>query len=527
MMSDLPKYFSYATLPQRNAPGIFFDLLDHKISEERTLFVITWPKNVPGILFPSALSVDTLLEAAVLKLQIMVQKETAFDYYQRKLTLANNGREISAKGFITQFSQRPRETLDALKKTGEAYYFWSQLCSFAKQDLEKVKDLSQEDISKLQAVYIIEYVAAFYKSKAQAAMQRENAIRGLDQALEKPPYYFNYDSIVKFVDSKGIPLVGQYTEEELVEYLRAQTTNALDNELPKLLIFRLDTGMRYYIAKNNVLPLIGRLLDDAHETIKQQIIISWEKALLRFVRLPEMQHQNDFEATVKKALKTNSVILYTLFQASFLYLVYQEEKSLVTLAHAFFHNDKLVSYSEILSLSQAELLAEVKTNAPFWYTTPPFSWIFKLLFGPKDKGEKHQIEAEADPYMEQIETAPEPQDYPTRRKDEIRTTAQRLLAMYVPAGSTIERELKVCEQQWNKLLNETARQNLTDDINLLIRDYLKTVLNTLKGGTIDAERVHSLSATLVRVPSLKKITEHEPLILYVELYIIRLLNNIK
>jgi hypothetical protein len=93
----------------------------------------------------------------------------------------------------------------------------------------------------------------------------------------------------------------------------------------------------------------------------------------------------------------------------------------------------------------------------------------------------------------------------------------------VPEGSTIDRELKAYEMQWNKMLDKTARENLTEDVNLLIRDYLRKIIRTLKGSNFDLARVQNLAETLVKLPGMQKITDHGQLYMYVQLYIVRLL----
>ena len=67
------------------------------------------------------------------------------------------------------------------------------------------------------------------------------------------------DTILKFTDSKGIPLYGQYTEKDLKGFLQKETTESSNQELPQLLVFKVDNGTRYFVYKNNVIPLIVRL----------------------------------------------------------------------------------------------------------------------------------------------------------------------------------------------------------------------------------------------------------------------------
>jgi hypothetical protein len=534
-VTDLPKYFSNVVIPQQMAPSFFFDLLDNKKHDEHALFSIAWPKNIPAILYPSALAIETFLEAAVMKLHYLLQKEYAREFYLKKLMIANAGHEVIARNFFNQFFQHPKESLRLLKESGDAYYLWNQLCFYAKQDFEKEKDLTADDEAYLQAIYIIEFVSTYFKNKAQINAQRENALHTLASALERPPYYFSYQTITKLSDIKGAPLLGQYSEEELAVYLRDCSTVASNGGLPRLLTFKLESGLRYYIFKTNVILLLTRLLGDARESIRNTIVSNWEKALKSFTALPEMHDSAAFEKNLAKTLRSASPVLYALFNAPFLDLVQHEMQGTKGASSIMlFKNGIRLPYTEIFLFSRHELLNEAKSHVSFWYVTPPFSFILKMLFGAKTK-KPHMPSAPAlysedrdgDAEFAARQHSAQTQDPAVKRKDEIRTAARKLTDQFVPEGSDIDSELASYERQWNRLLDKTARQNLTEDVNSLIRDYLKTVVRTLRGATLDAGRIHGLAMTLADVNALKTITDHDQLFMYIKLYIIRLLSNVK
>ena len=80
--------------------------------------------------------------------------------------------------------------------------------------------------------------------------------------------------------------------------------------------------------------------------------------------------------------------------------------------------------------------------------------------------------------------------------------------------------------QWNKLINRDIRDNLTEDVNSFIRDYMRRVLRTLPANHFTRERVHELAETLVKTPGMQRIRDHDQLCMYVELYIIKLVKNL-
>ena len=95
----------------------------------------------------------------------------------------------------------------------------------------------------------------------------------------------------------------------------------------------------------------------------------------------------------------------------------------------------------------------------------------------------------------------------------------------VPEGSTLDRELNFLTKQWNKMISKDAYNNLTEDVNSLIRDYTRRVVKTLSATSFTRERVENLAKTLVNTPNMQKINEEKALTEYVTLYILRLVSN--
>ncbi len=79
---------------------------------------------------------------------------------------------------------------------------------------------------------------------------------------------------------------------------------------------------------------------------------------------------------------------------------------------------------------------------------------------------------------------------------------------------------------WNKLIGKTQSDNLTEDVNCLIRDYIRTVLRTMKPSGFTPDRVNAIAATLCKAPAMQKIGEHDALLMYTKLYIVKLVKNI-
>ena len=418
----------------------------------------------------------------------------------------------------------------SLESAGDSFYFWNQLCYFIKQDYEKVKDFTQEDINVLQSVYIAEIVISFFKNEAQQNLQRESALKTLQNLLQKPPYYFTMDTILKFTDSKGIPLYGQYTEKDLKGFLQKETTESSNQELPQLLVFKVDNGTRYSVYKNNVIPLIVRLASDAHTAIDEKLTKEWFRLLQNFEKRPEMHDEGAFNNKLKAECAVEAPPLYALLNANFLPILNMEmqETSTVGAQGSIFEGNEMMSYAGILQLNRNTILENAKILLPVWYTIPIISWIIALF--TKKSNKKKKVNKQKTNFVVK-ETAEQSENEvsaskPVTKKDALKHAAQTVEAEFVPSGSTLENELSSYRKQWNKMITKEANNNLTEDVNALIRDYLRKVLRTLPAKGFTADRVSELAEQLCNTPNMKKITEHDALLYYTQLYMVFLVKNI-
>ena len=534
--SDLPKHIPLDIYEKKNATDFLIELFQKSESKESALWGLEFQHDIPVLMMPSSLPVLKLLELSISKIRQMLKKEEYHDYYLKKIRISNPGKEIQSKNFFTLVTTKPEECLESLKTTGDYFYFWNQLCYFIRQDYNKVKDYTPEDMCLLQSVSITEIAISFFKNKTQVDQKRSSALSTLEQVMNKPPYYFNKDAIARFVDSKGIPLLGQYSEQDLSDFLHTATTALDKNNLPPMLVFKTENDITYFIYKNKVLPLVVRLCADARDVARDTLTKDWFEELKNFETVPAMKDQNAFNKSLEEVVRKNSPILYAILNSTFLSLVHYEARNAndptVTQLNLF-SNGKLQPYSELLMLSRQEILTDAKILLPFWYSSPLISWFAKLLLkkpAKKEKKYKNKLNQEETVIMLKDGDAEENQSTQaksrdTTRKDEFIAAAKNVEQTLVPADSSLERELAAYAHQWNPLIDKIARADLTEDVNSLIRDYTRKILRTTKSSNFTAERIKELSESLCRTPNLQKIKEQEQLIMYVALYMVKLVKN--
>lgn len=532
-INDMPKIVPLDVVTKKQADEIIYGRLDKEELNDRILYCIVFSKTVPSLIYPSSFPIENLINLALKKIQELMHKEESHDYFLKKLSISNPGKELSIKTFFNKFCANPSTVLDILKNTGDNFYYWSQLCYFIKQDYTKLKDFAPEDITILQSVAVIEIATSYYKSKAAEKLQAQAAFEQLDILMKNPPYYYNLNDIRKMKDKTGIPLLGQYKEDQLMNHLKAKTQESIGNQMPELLIFKVNDGNGYYIFKERVIPLIIRLANDVRILVREALIKSWYNNLREYELLPEMKENVAFERCLEREVSSIEPVLSALLNASFLPVVAFEDQ---TPGHiTLFRNDSLISYSELLMLSRQELLADAKLRLPFWYAMPIVSFIMKLLFKkPKPKTRKDasaalKIQNELkDKESEILKRRDEDDsiDPKNTRRRELRKLAIEIEKEFVPETSTLDRELKGYMHEWNDRIGKQNYENLGEDVNSLIRDYFRKVLRTLKADTFNAERIRRLAESLVDTPSMMKIKNHPALKRYVELYIIKIVKNL-
>ena len=520
--TDLPKQFPNQVLEHKAASQYIPAIIEKENTKSPLLYVLDFSRDLPSMLIPACVPIKALLDTAQQKVRKILKKDEFHDYFLKKLRSTNPTKEISIKNFYTHFVDTENYQF-AEFNDGEDYYIWNQSLYYIRQDFEKIQDRTVEDTNILQAVQILETHSSYLKEKFQNEHKRAEAIKELESALAKPPYFYSMPQILKFQDNNGRTLYGQYTEDDLKEFLQKMTTDGEANELPQLLVFKVESGTRYYVYKKKVSQVVVRLCNEAHESIAKQLEDHWYEVLLDYERLPEMSNASEFEACLHEMVEKNSPILYALLNANFMNIL--SYASAEDNMDSLFVDGKLLPYSDLLMLKNSKILTNAKSRLPFYYTLPVISWIMSLFNGRKKEKKRatSAVIAEKNPFEEEEKKS---DSGPKLTKTQaLAANAKEIAKDLVPEGSTLDRELNYLTKQWNKMISKEAYNNLTEDVNSLIRDYTRRVVKTLSATSFTRERVENLAKTLVNTPNMQKIKEEKALTEYVILYMLRLVSN--
>ncbi|MCQ2575102.1 MAG: hypothetical protein MJ162_00060 [Treponema sp.] len=519
---DLPKKLPQNFVERKKLSLYLNSIIEEQNLKSPALYVIDFERDLPSIVMPACVPLQTILETAQLKIRKIMKKEEFHDYFLKKLRGSNPSKEISLKHFFTHYiDQATTAYMDVSE--GDDYYLWNQLCYYIRQDFEKIQDRTVEDINVLQAIQITEVHSTYLKEKFQDNRKREEALKELDSNLKKPPYFYSHDQIVKFRDNNGHLLCEQYSNDDLNQYMQTKTTAGKDSELAEMLFFKVSSGTRYYIFKKNIYPLVVRLCNEAHESVRSKIVKDWNASLLEYEKLPEMNDNAKFEKLLENTVEETSPILHGLLTASFIPLLAFEKIENNDSSFTLFLDHKLVPYSELLMIKRDKVLADAKLALPFIYSIPLISWILALIHTKKKNKKKKEkiVEEVKNPFEEEESTKKTPRS----KEQALAEKAIELSRELIPEGSTIDRELNYLVKQWNQMLTKELNLQLTEDVNALIRDYTRKVCRTLSVQSFTRDRIQNLADALVRTPNLQKIRDQKALTEYVQLYMIRLVSN--
>lgn len=521
-LSDLPKKFPLSIMEKKQAAEFIPEKINEQPAKTAAMYCLEFSKEVPAIILPACVPMKVLIETAQKKIKRILKKDEFHDYFIKKLRSTNPTKEISIKSFFTHFVDSPNDKFIDFDQ-GDDYYLWNQTLYYVRQDFEKIQDRTMEDTNILQAVQISEIHSTYLKQKFQSQQKREEALRELESSIAKPPYFFSMNQILKFQDKNGRLLYGRYTEDDLKQFLQKMTQDGASNELPQLLVFKVESGTRYYVYKSKVVQVVVRLCNEANGSIGNILEEKWYKSLLNYEKLKEMTDNAAFEKALEKLIESNSPVLHSLLNANFMTLLGMEKNSDDLDSFQLFVDGKLMDYSDLLMLKREKILANAKARLPFIYTIPIISWILSLInANKKNKKDKAAVVAEEVQELKAENT----KEKPKTKQEAIAKKAKEISEELIPEGSSLDRELNYLEKQWNKMITKEGYQNLTEDVNSLIRDYTRRVINTISSQTFSRERVENLATALVRTPNMQKIKEEKALTEYVTLYMLRLLSNI-
>jgi hypothetical protein len=489
------------------------------------LVQLAFPEGFGAALILTAMIPKKLMEVCFFKIRFYLQNHGNMEFALHKLTPQFQGKEAYLRDILNNIIIRPSDCLAAMEAGSDfSYFFWGHFGVLVKNDIKKKKEPLSEDLAAFQAIYLLEIFNLYYKKLAVKKRERELAFKELELRLEKPPFLYTLGTILKFTNSKGVLLLSKYTTEELNEWLKVSTTESKDKGLPNLLIISGAQKERAYVLKSKLLLLCARLLAEARGVVKDAVSKHWLKLLREYRREPAMDNDKDFETLLLRYSGRLCAALTAVLEDPKLQLVYNEleQSQGIPSSSRIFIKGIMIPYSSLLLLRRKDLLTDTKILLPFWYSMPILTAILAFF---KNLGKKKRSKKDGK------DAAEEEEQELSAEKDgnrELRNAAKGIEAALVPPQHTLDTYLSELENRWSRLINKQARANLIEDVKSLVRDNLRQTLRVHKHYKLSMEALSQLASGIVnRTPSLQTLHRSDSLQLYVELYLIKLMETVK
>jgi hypothetical protein len=350
---------------------------------------------------------------------------------------------------------------------------------------------------------------------------------------------------------------------DLNSYIESKMKPTDDRDPPLMTRFRCEDGGEYYIYQEYVLLTAMDRLFAARKEMRNHYLRTWEAALKQNTRPPEMNDDETFARSVEARLCSNDPVLVALLDYRILDRARQErgvpDKLTAEIDAIVDANGACIRpLPQVLNLDRVQIATDARLLVPFWQASPMINVIVtflkRVLVGPTpDKrvvrrgagrpnagtatiavghpsGRRVGARGTAAPAPVGAESGASASrsSTPASRHDQIRrfrTAARDLGQEYVLPGSTPERTLVELIERWNPLLDPVAKEHLVEDINSLVRDFLRRMKVSFRLVPPTRTRVEEWADRLCENDAFAQIRREDDLRSYLKLYMLTLLSK--
>jgi len=540
----LPAPIPAASMANADVKSQLGILIEESLAGKKGVIQLQFPEGVDSLVVPLVSVGADLIEAAVAKLGRYLQDGKNSAYAETKLLGALHGSEIQVRQSLEDVSLRPKKAAaTVLSPTDFSFRFWTHLANLILQDFKTKNEKTEQDHGVCQSAYLIGYSVFHKKGSVQKERELSEDRKGLEVQVRKAPFVFGFQELYDLKDARGTKYSVKHTRDFIHAFLKEKTVRASDAVVPE--IVRVHAAVQnkdYFIHRDLLVPVFLKKLAEAGEEIRKSILDEWTEDL-RNERTPAAS-KNDatLRREVEQRVKQGYPLLTALANGSLLFLAGDEarisDQAKTELAKCFAVENILRPFDELLGLSRVALLKNARMYLPFWMTIPILGGILRMLrrmFRGRQKKEspRERQTAAAAPEAEDrdgaptggSEASPDKQKSAAERENllRFRRSVQSLVSTYVAKGATIDGTLAELAERWNPLYDAAQKKNLVEDVNALVRDFLRPIRRSFVVRPPDLKRIRDLAEQLSASKSLSQIKKRDVLKRYIELYMVRCL----
>ncbi len=534
----LPVKVSEEELSTVDVKGDFGKLLEEDESLRTGIVRIEFPDGVRPLIVPRDIVSTVLMEAAAAKIARHLQDPKNASYAESKLGSVLRGNELVLRQALEDATSRPRKAASLILSPSDFQFrFWNHLTNLILQDTRGKEVKTDAEHGLCQSAFLIAYAVFHMKGASQRDAERASDLKKLDGAVRKPPYIFGYQDLYELKDEKGATFISKHSRDFIHGFLKEKTQRSGNEDLPFLVRVHAAAQNRdYFIQRDFLVTVFLKKLSEASEELRTQYLDQWAAALKADTYPAAARSDAAFRRDVEVHVKEDLPLLSALANGSALFLAAElpgtPQAARAEVARCFSVESILRPFDELLGLSRTQLLKDVRLFLPFWQTMPLVSGIVRFFrrLGRRRKAPEGTPPPAASARVvlgEPVPAVEEKSAGGSREKGQKTNLLQykrsilALISHYVPSGKTVDATLEELAEKWNPLYDPRAKKNLVEDVNALVRDFLRPIRRSFIVQPPDIKRIHALAEQLSTSKSLEKIKKREILKNYIELYMVR------
>jgi len=508
------------TVQLLNDMDIFFKKTE-ETPEPMDIVSLSFPQTLGSGLLLAEMIPTKMMEISLLKIRHYLHSRNNKDYILNKMMSHMQGKEKIVRDMMEQIILRPLDCLGEMERSADfPYLFWTFFCPMVKTDIKKKNELLAEDQAAMQAVCIIEVCCSFYRAQAVKKRDTDAAFLTLESLMDRSPWHFTLNEITNFTNDRGIPLLDIYSRKELEQYIQKAIGESKKGALPAWVVLQVEKDERWYIKRERYLHICSRMLISTQPMVKAAISKRWDKMVRDYLKEPPMASDVEFEKMLELQTKAENPVLHAILEDPKLQWAYDElnkTQGAIPQGSRLFKDGNLLPYSALFSLRRRDLLSSIKLRLPFWYSVP---FLVAILGFFKRHGKKKKVEQPEKEKRDDEKISAE------QYSDELIQSARMLESTLVPVDKTLDQYLLELEERWVRLIYKKDRENLLTDVRSLLKDNLRKAMKVYKLKRITEKGLREMSSLLIKkYPALQKVKDKEALLLYMELYMLKLLLN--
>jgi hypothetical protein len=490
---------------------------DSEASDE--IINLQFPQNYGSTLLLSSMLPRKLMELALIKIQFFLSHGHNMAHIVNVLNSQIKDKEMALKECLDRIIFRPLECINDMERFDDfVYLFWVHFCALVKKDINARNEIRDPDLAVLQSVYVIEVCSSLYRSAVVKKREIDAAYVRLEELMDFPPFRFTIGDIAKFATDKGVPLLNYISKQDMETHIRRKITESVDGGLPAWLTIQGTLDERLYLKKEQYLPVCALMLGEVQPQVKTALVRRWSKLIKDYSSEQAMENDPDYEKLLKRLINTVNPVLPIMLDDPKLLWAYEElERSLGTVPQTMrlFNRGMLLPYYVLLALMRKEVIAEIKSDLPIWYSNPFLHAIFKFI---KNLRRKKSPQSQAEGGEKRVVSR--------RKLDKMQSSALRIQTDILPEGQTIDGYLELLEERWCSLRDEDTRKTLIIGVKSLLKDNLRKNIKLKSLKWIKRDDLREIIDYLIGQNStLVKLKDQEALRVYMELYMLKLLQR--